>query len=461
MTTTRVVLPTLHADQVRVHHLKSDARAGDWEQNAGGRFMAIRCGRRWGKSTYGETWLGDGATKGKFCGVFAPDYKKLTEIYYDLSQMLAPIIPGRGGANKTEGVIRTRTGGRIDFWTLENESAGRSRKYHRVFIDEGAFTKPNMMDVWKRAIKPTLLDYGGWAKVASNTNGVDPENFLYAICNDPQHGFIEAHAPSISNPLIPLRMDGESAEDHMARRVAEFESIRAREHPLVFKQEYLAEFVDWSGVAFFELSKMLDRNGLPAPYPRSCDAVFAVMDSATKTGTANDGTAVTYWAYGRNLSVAGTPQLVLLDWEIIQIQGAMLEVFLPQVIQNLETLARTTGARAGSVGVHIEDKSSGEVLLQQAANRNLLAHPIDSRLTAMGKDERAISVSGYVYRGEVKLSDVAYNKTVVYKGTSRNHLVSQVTGFRIGDKDAAKRADDLLDAFCYGIILSLGNSAGF
>jgi hypothetical protein len=79
---------------------------------------------------------------------------------------------------------------------------------------------------------------------------------------------------------------------------------------------------------------------------------------------------------------------------------------------------------------------------------------------AMRKDERAISVSGYVYRGQVKYTDNAFNKTVVYKGKARNHLVEQVETFRVGDKDN-RREDDFLDTFCYGIALSLGNRDGF
>jgi hypothetical protein len=32
-------------------------------------------------------------------------------------------------------------GGRIDFWSLENQIAGRGRRYRRVVIDEAAFAK--------------------------------------------------------------------------------------------------------------------------------------------------------------------------------------------------------------------------------------------------------------------------------------------------------------------------------
>ena len=69
-------------------------------------------------------------------------------------------------------------------------------------------------------------------------------------------------------------------------------------------------------------------------------------------------------------------------------------------------------------------------------------------------------MSGYVHRGEVKYSEYAYNKTTTYKQKARNHLVEQIERFRIGDKDQ-KRDDDLLDTFCYGIALALGNNKGF
>jgi hypothetical protein len=81
-----------------------------------------------------------------------------------------------------------------------------------------------------------------------------------------------------------------------------------------------------------------------------------------------------------------------LDWDIAQIEGALLETWLPEVFARLEELARLCRARSGSIGAFIEDKNSGTILLQQALRRQMPAHPIDSKLTAMGKDERAISV---------------------------------------------------------------------
>lgn len=441
----RVKLPTLHADQTRAFHALRPHP-----------YKVLRCGRRWGKTDYAKTWIGDGAIKGEPCGWFAPDYKIMSEAYNELVEMLEPVILR---SSKTEGVIRLTTGGRIDFWTLDNERAGRSRKYKKIGVDEGAFTNDDTMEgQWEQAIKPTLLDLEGEALVCSNTNGNDPKNFMYKICNDPRFGFVEYHAPTWGNPLLPLRKPSEAEGDWKVRRKAALQKLLTDNHPLVFQQEFKADFVDWSGIAFFALPSLLVNN-LPVAAPSRCHTVFAVVDSAAKTGTENDGTAVMYFA-----TIPGNPQgyeLVIVDWDISQIEGALLETWLPTVFKRLEELAKLCGARRGSSGALIEDKTTGMVLIQQAARRNWPATAIDSKLTAVGKDERAISMSGYVYRGQVKFTKAAYDKTTTYKGTTRNHAVAQIVGFRIADKDARKRQDDLLDTFCYGVAVSLGNAEGF
>lgn len=463
MAITRIKLPTFHPGQQRAFKTKvpSERQLGldpAFANNIGGRFKAVRCGRRWGKTDFIKTWIADGvAQHGYPCGIFAPDYKRMIEVYNELVVMLDPIIPSRGGANKTDGVIRTRGGGRIDFWTLEDESAGRSRKYKRVALDECAFTKPNMMNIWNKSIKPTLLDMRGHCIAASNTNGIDPENFLWQVCNQAEHQFIEVHEPSWNNPHVPEPYPEFTKEQNAADREQYYAGLKARTPPLVYAQEYAADFVDWSGVAFFGLDKWLDGESQPPPMPTSCDLVFAVVDSAVKTGTDNDGTAVTY--YARN-KYAGTP-LTIIDWDISQIEGALLDTWLTTVFKNLEHYAQMCGAREGVRGVWIEDKSSGMVLLQQAKKRNLRAFPIGGAWLQLGKDERAMSVSSYHYQGQCKIAAPAYNKTTIYKGTSRNHLLGQVTGFRIGDKEAARRADDLLDSYVHGLALALGDAHQF
>lgn len=472
MTDFLVPLPTLHLGQRKALALP-------------GKRKLIRCGRRWGKTDLGKTLAVDEAAKGNPVGWFAPDYKISSEAYDEMLDLIESSTPSlKRSASKVEGRIKTRTNGRIDVWTLDNERAGRSRKYKRVIKDEVAFTKNgpietpgSMLGIWDKSIEPTLLDLDGDAWDLSNTNGNDPTNFLYAISpagGDPpvsgydpktyhldprpgaKYGFVELHAPSWQNPHVPARKPGESKVEWLLRRRETFAKLKRDKHPLVFAQEYGAEFVDWSGVAFFELDKMLV-SGLPVEWPSNCDGVFVTIDSATKTGKANDGTAAVYWAVNKSNPIA---PLVILDYDIVQIEGDLLITWLPGVLANLERCAAKCGARAGSLGAFVEDKDSGQILLQAAIRKGLPAQAIASELTAIGKDERAIKASGHVHPGFVKFSRHAFEKVAAYKGTTRNHLLAQVTGFRIGDKDAAKRADDLLDGFTYGVAIALGDADG-
>ena len=428
-----ITIPTFHAGQADIYRNRQKRNA-------------IRCGRRFGKTKKIVTLASDAAIKGRQVGIFAPTYKQLTEPFDEIKQILHPIVKT---SSKNEGIIKTRTNsqlrGKIDFWSLiDNDLAGRGREYDLILIDEGAFTKnTQMIDIWNKSIVPTMAtkpDARVW--VFSTPNGVDTENFFWRVCNDPELGFTEFHAPSWSNPMVNRDW---------------IETERGRMHPDVFRQEILAEFVDWSGIAFFSGDKWLVNNQ-PVPYPTKCDRVFAVIDSAVKTGSKNDGTAIVYFARSQ---YHGTP-LVILDWDIIQIEADLLNTWLPNVVlPRIEELSKMVGAREGVKGIWVEDKASGTVLLQRAKVKKWPLNPIDGAFTALGKDERAIAVSSHHYQGVCKISEFAYNKTMNYKGITRNHLLTQVTSFRLGDPNAASRADDLLDTYVYGLGLALGSRTGY
>jgi hypothetical protein len=443
-----IELPKLHRGQVEAYAALRPHR-----------FKALRSGRRFGKTELAKVWIAQGLARGEECAWLAPQHMTWSEVYVDMLKMLGPIVVM---STRTPGVIRLLNGGRLDFFSLENSIVGRGRRYHRIVVDEAAFTKrgdnradDSMMAIWEKALKPTLFDFGGEAMICSNSAGKDPDNFFYNICNDPQYGFHEYHATTLDNPLLPKKLPGENVQEWEARRARFHAELKEQNDPLVYAQEYMADFVDWSGAAFFSREKLLV-DGKPAEIPSWCDCVFAVIDTASKTGTDNDATAVTFFAM-KNI---GPLPLLILDWEIVQIEGALLEAWLPSVFKTLEELAKAVRARLGSIGAFIEDKNSGTILLQQALRRNMPARAIESKLTAMGKDERAISVSGYVYQGRVKYTERAFSKTAAYKRQTRNHLVEQVESFRVGDRKS-DREDDLLDTFCYGIAIALGNSEGF
>jgi hypothetical protein len=405
-----------------------------------GMLNVLRCGRRFGKSILLENVFSRYAVEGELIGWFTPDYKLMRPTYIRLAKMLGPFIKH---SSKIDAVITLISGGGFEFWTLDNEDAGRSRYYDHAVIDEASLVTKGLQDIVEQAIMPTLLDRDGTLTIAGTPKGIDLDNFFYAACSNKSLGFKEFHYPTRMNPTL---------------KPSAVAKLPERYPPLVYQQEFLAEFVDWTGDAFFARGKLLV-DDQPVDYPTICDSVFAVIDSATKTGRDNDGTAVVYAAFSSRNYFAGAAPLIVLDYDISQIEGQYLLNWLPNVFRRLQELSETCGARLPTPGVFIEDKNSGMVLLQQCQTKKWPARAIDSKLTAMGKSERAIDVSGYVWQDKVKLSAYAYNKEVAYKGVKRNHLLSQVTGFRIGVKEAAD--DDLLDGFCYAAALALGNSAGF
>ena len=246
-----------------------------------------------------------------------------------------------------------------------------------------------------------------------------------------------------------------------------------------FSAQYLQRPVPLGGAYFNERSLLVTVPGQDdiAPEARivrpvegvsGCTIVFAIVDTAVKTGANADGLAIVYFAYSRYFDAnmdpsdprrEGRSSLTVLDWDYTQIEGAMLEVWLPTAIARVEEFAGACRALQGSAGVWIEDKAAGSVLLQQAANKGWHAHSIDSKLTSLGKSERAINISGYVHGDQVKFARQAYERVLTYKGRTRNHLLSQILSFNPTVKDQGE--DDLLDCFSYGVSLGLGNAAGF
>lgn len=368
-------------------------------------------------------------------GWFAPSYKILLPTYKTLKTMLAPITKA---CSKTDMIIELHGGGHVEFWSLDNEDAGRSRKYHKVIVDEASLVKRGLQETWEQAIEPTLLDWDGDAVMAGTPKGIDDENFFYKACTEKKMGWEEHHAPTSANPNIK--------PGALAR-------IIAGRPPLVVQQEYNAEFVDWSGTNFFKQDWLLE-DGKPVPWPEHCDTVYGVVDCAQKGKLENDGSAVIWFA----LINYPTPHLIILDWEIIQIDGYFLSQVIPQWNKRGYEISEIVKARMGNTGLYIEDKATGITLLQQGRNEGWNTHEIPSEMTSISKDARAINISGYVARGQVKISEYAYNKVSEYKQATKNHLMWQVFRYIIGKED---QDDDLFDCFNYGIALGLGNDDGF
>lgn len=402
------------------------------------RFNMLPCGRRSGKTELFKRKVIKKAVRGtKFYPsrffAAAPTNDQAVKIYWQDLKSLSP--PDKVvDISESHHRITYISGGEIYVLGMDKPERIEGQPWDGGGMDEYGNMKEK---AWTAHVRPALSDRLGWCDFLGVPEGMNHYYDLYEKAKaDPTWGVYEWASADILPP-------------------EEIEAAKRDLHPLMFEQEYGGKFVNFNGVAIFDLEKLLE-NGKPVTFPAQCDSVYAVIDTAVKDGKEHDGTAVIYFAKNQ---FAGVP-LTILDWDVVQIQGALLDTWLKTVFQRLEDLARICRARQGSLGAWIEDKQTGSVLIQQAKLRDWPARELPSILTAMGKDERALSVSGHHYAGKCKISDEAYNKTVVFKGQMKNHLITQVTNFRIGDPDAGKRADDLLDDYCYGLAITFGDSDG-
>lgn len=209
------------------------------------RFNVIRCGRRWGKTTLAMELLLDdyyredgvidnGAINGFPVAYFAPTYKMLDEVWKEVLKSCHDEIVYK---NETNHRIELITGGKIDMWSLESMERIRGRKYKRAVIDEASITSSERLKTaWEQIIRPLLSDMKGDAYFLSTPKG--KKHYFYTLSNNHKISdkWAEFQMPTSMNPEI----DPE-----------EIEEARSMLPPVVFAQEYLAEFTDMASDKLF------------------------------------------------------------------------------------------------------------------------------------------------------------------------------------------------------------------
>ncbi len=188
------------------------------------RFNVLCCGRRWGKSKLAVRLLTKTAINSFPVGYFTPTYKLLEETYKQCLHALEPAI-SRKHDNQ---FIETETNGIVDFWSLDNPYAGRSRKYKLIIVDEAAFTK-NLWEQWTESIRATLTDLKGDAWFLSTPKGKNDFFKLYNRGKGGEANWQSWQMSTYTNPYIDP---------------AEVDDAKRDLPELAFSQEYLAEFND-------------------------------------------------------------------------------------------------------------------------------------------------------------------------------------------------------------------------
>ena len=188
------------------------------------RFNVLCCGRRFGKSKLAIKMLCEAAIHSGSAGYFTPTYRLLESSFKEIYTILDPLILRKHNNQ----FIELTTGGVIEFWSLDNPQAGRSRKYNLAIIDEAAFVK-DLWEAWTQSIRPTLTDMKGGAWFMSTPKGKNDFYKLWMRGQTGEEGWASWQMPTSTNPFIDF---------------SEIESAEKDLPALAFKQEYLAEFND-------------------------------------------------------------------------------------------------------------------------------------------------------------------------------------------------------------------------
>lgn len=242
-------LPELHPGQAEVK--RSPAR-----------FKVLTCGRRWGKTHYALYEAMESALRGGRVWWIGPNTTQ-TRVAWRLLTKMVRKIPGCT-IMKSEGRVEFHGEGYIEIRTAESESALVGDGLDLVIIDEAALIKE---EVWTRAIRPTLSDRKGRAILISTPRGRNWFWRLFARGQDDQDpAWSSFQMSSYTNPYL----DDEEVED------AKKDLPEA-----LFRQEFLAEFLDEAGSVFRSVADCSSPNCLQSG-PRSGGIYYMGLDIARK-----------------------------------------------------------------------------------------------------------------------------------------------------------------------------------
>lgn len=210
------------------------------------RFKVAACGRRFGKTKGASLIATERAARDGVVWWIGPTYRT-AEFGWEALGHVARQIPGTQ-IREADRKILFPGYGSIEVRTGVDPDALRGAGLDLAILDEAAFLKPN---VWAEAIRPALADRRGDALFLSTPSGRNWFWSLYMHGQNPDYpDWMSWRFPTSANPFI--------SPD-------EIEAARGLLPERVFKQEYLAEFIEDSGAVFrnVEACAVLDEHTAP------------------------------------------------------------------------------------------------------------------------------------------------------------------------------------------------------
>jgi len=206
-----------HSGQLEVH-------------NSEARFKVLSAGRRWGKTRLGVNECLDAASKGGRAWWVSPSYKT-SEVGWRPLRQIARKIPN-AEVRLVDRMVTLPGGGFVAVRSADNPDSLRGEGLDFVVMDECAFMQ---REAWTEAIRPALSDRLGKALFISTPKGRNWfwENYQRGV--NGEEGWAAWTFPTVNNPYIAA---------------SEVEAARRDLPEIIYRQEYLAEFVDDQGGVF-------------------------------------------------------------------------------------------------------------------------------------------------------------------------------------------------------------------
>jgi len=198
--------------------------------NSDARFKVLSAGRRWGKTRLGVNECLDVAAQGGRAWWVSPSYKT-SEVGWRPLRQIARKISG-AEIRLVDRVVNFPGGGFVAVRSADNPDSLRGEGLDFVVMDECAFMQ---REAWTEAIRPALSDRQGKVLFISTPKG---RNWLWEIYQrgvSGEEGWQSWTFPTSSNPFIAKE---------------EIEAAKRDLPEMIFRQEYLAEFIDDAGGVF-------------------------------------------------------------------------------------------------------------------------------------------------------------------------------------------------------------------
>jgi hypothetical protein len=220
-----------HENQQLIHHSIN---------NEPYKYYSLAIGRQFGKSLLAINQILFWFFNVRYCriGWVSPIYKQCKKVFTEIDTAFANNQFVFKEKNKTDLTLKSHNNATIQFFSAERYDNIRGETFDFLVVDEFAFIDS---EAWTEVLRATVLVRGKKVLLISTPKGKNHFHTIFNLCgSNPQYKSFSM--TSYDNPLI-LKSEIDDAR------------ITLPEH--VFKQEYLAEFIDGGTGLFLNVETII------------------------------------------------------------------------------------------------------------------------------------------------------------------------------------------------------------